>query len=189
MSDYPDLSKKKTSLETPSLRLAYLQQGQAKTIYEAWASDFMVTRYLTWYPHKEVHDTEKLLNHWLREYEDPLTERFGLYKKEGGELIGMIDVVQYDKKDRCPHIGYVLKRSEWNKGYMSEALGVFTDYLFSLGYPLVYIEAVDQNIGSNRVICKNGYRLIRSVVKPLSPVKKDTIITRNEYVKEGPNFR
>lgn len=188
MNDYPDLNKKKPSLETPSLILAYLREDQSETIFNAWASDSTVTRYLTWNPHKEVKETERLLRHWVRDYADPRNERFGLYKKENGELIGMIDIVCFEKEDDCPALGYVMKRSEWGHGYMTEALGAFADYLFSLGYPRLHISAMKDNIGSNRVICKNSFRLIRSSLRPLGPCKQDIILTRNDYVKDNPNL-
>ncbi len=98
MNNYPDLSKKKPSLETPSLILAYLRENQAETIFNAWASDSTVTRYLTWNPHEEVKETERLLRRWMRDYADPKNERFGLYKKEDGELIGIIDIVCFGKR-------------------------------------------------------------------------------------------
>lgn len=188
MNNYLDLSKKKQSLVTAHLVLAHLRDNQAEIIFNAWASDSMVTRYLTWNPHKEVKETEALLRRWMSDYENPKNERFGLYKKDGGRLIGMIDIVSFQKEDDCPSIGYVLKREEWGRGYMTEALRAFTDYLFSLGYPRVHISAVKDNIGSNRVICKNGYRLLRSSLQPLGPCKKDIVLMRNEYVKDNPSL-
>ena len=34
----------------------------------------------------------------MRDYADPKNERFGLYKKEDGELIGIIDIVCFGKR-------------------------------------------------------------------------------------------
>ncbi|MDO4198946.1 MAG: GNAT family protein, partial [Erysipelotrichaceae bacterium] len=99
-----------------------------------------------------------------------------------GELIGMIDVVGYI--DGCPNIGYVSGKKYWNKGYMSEALKALVDMLENKGFKKILIRADERNIGSNRVILKNGFKLIRKERQPLSEYKPE-MTTVNYYIKDN----
>ena len=67
----------------------------------------------------------------------------------------MIDVVDF--LEGVPVLGYCSGRAFWNNGYMTEALKAVRDELFSMGCGKIRIEAVAENIGSNRVIEKAGF--------------------------------
>ncbi len=158
--------------ELSSKRLHYrkIKDSDAKRIFDCWASDEEVTRYLTWYPHKSVEDTKKIVRMWLDDYEKEDCYRYGIELLGGADLIGMIDVIDY--LDGCPMIGYVLGKEYWNKGYMTEALKKICDYLFEEGFDKILIRADEDNIGSNKVIQKCGFdflytkRQIKSSFKP-----------------------
>lgn len=141
-------------LETKRLVLRKLNENDADSIFNNWAKDKEVTTYLTWAPHENIEITKELLNMWLEAYKDEKTHRFGIVLKDEDKLIGMIDVVNYI--DNCPEIGYVLSRTYWNQGIMTEACNKMIDYLFEQGFPTVYIKAYKDNIGSNKVIQKCG---------------------------------
>ena len=92
---------------------------------------------------------------WLEEEKNPKTIRYFITLKDNDEPYGAIDVVEYDNGN--PVIGYCLSRKLWNQGYMTEACTAFIDYLFSIGFKKILIEAMEDNIGSNRVIEKCGF--------------------------------
>lgn len=144
----------KLELETIRLMLRPFQKEDAETMFEGWASDPEVTKFLTWNPHENVEVTRQLLAFWEKEYEKPERLNFAIVLKENKRLIGGIDVVGYP--EGIPEIGYCLSRTYWNHGYMSEACRALLDYLFAQGYPEVAINAAEENIGSNRVIQKCG---------------------------------
>lgn len=56
-------------LETERLRLRALRPDDAQAIYDGWASDPEVTRYLTWNPHESTEQTQSIMDYWLAEYE------------------------------------------------------------------------------------------------------------------------
>ena len=147
-------------LKTDRLLLRKLRREDARRIYECWTSDPEVARYVTWEPHESPDVTQALVDQWLSDYARPDTYRWCICLLESDELIGMIDVVRY--RDGCPVIGYCSGRVYWNSGYMTEALRAVTRELFAAGYPTLLIEAVDENIGSNRVIEKNGFEFTGS---------------------------
>ena len=145
----------KNTLVTERLILRHFREGDAEAMFLNWASDPEVTKYVTWNTHPNVEVTKSIVNIWVSEYENPYTVRFAITIKATGELIGSIDVVHI--VDGVPEIGYCSSRKHWNKGYMTEACTAMIDYLFELGYKELFIEAMVDNIGSNRVIQKCGF--------------------------------
>lgn len=165
-------------LETERLLLRRIRREDAQRIFDCWASDPEVTRYLTWQPHASVAVTEAVMKRWLADYDKPDTYRYGIELRESGELIGMIDVVGYHHGN--PVIGYCSGRAYWGNGYMTEALKALCAALFEAGYSMIRIEAVRENIGSNRVIQKAGFRFANSREQPMSESKPE-IMTINSY--------
>ena len=165
-------------LETERLLLRHIRRDDAQRIFDCWASDPEVTRYLTWQPHASVAVTEAIVARWLADYDKPDTYRYGIELRETGELIGMIDVVGYHHGN--PVIGYCSGRAYWGNGYMTEALKALCAALFEAGYSMIRIEAVRENIGSNRVIQKAGFRFANSREQPMSESKPE-IVTINSY--------
>lgn len=165
-------------LSTERLTLRKLNKGDADFIFNNWANDPEVTKYMTWNAHKSIEDTKQILDLWLKEYKEPKTIRYGIVLKESNELIGAIDVVDYI--DNNPVVGYCLSRKYWNHGYMTEACKAVVDYLFVIGYKTVLIEADERNIGSNRVIEKVGFIFTHKETKKCSAIKPE-MITTNWY--------
>ena len=148
----------KCVLETQRLILRPWRIEDTEPFFHGWATDLEVTKYMTWSPHESIEVTKNLLAMWLEEYEKPERINFAIELKDTSELVGGIDVVSYD--EGIPTIGYMLKRDQWNKGYMTEACQCVLKHLFSLGYKSARIEAVAENIGSNKVIQKCGGVLV-----------------------------
>ena len=160
------------------LILRKLNIDDAESIFSNWASDPEVAKYLTWPAHTNIEQTKRILDLWIKEYENPKTYRYGIVLKHNNELIGIIDVV--DEINNCPEIGYCLARKYWNNGYMSEACKRFVQYLFDVGYQRILIEANENNIGSNRVIQKVGFTFTHKETKPCSRWKP-YLVTVNWY--------
>ena len=147
----------KKTLTTERLVLRKLKREDAEAMFRNWCSDPEVAKYTLWVAHESVETTIQLVDMWLKEENDEKTVRFVITLKGNDEPIGAIDVVHYH--DDVPEIGYCLSRKHWNKGYMTEACKALVDYLFELGYPKVLIRADVDNIGSNKVIEKCGFKL------------------------------
>ena len=147
-------------LETNRLILRPFNENDVYDIYNNWASDDEVTKYLTWNTHKSIADTSFILNLWLEQYEKPERINFGIVIKETNELIGGIDVVGYI--DNIPVIGYVISRKYWNNGYTTEACLKVLELLKTLGFEKVRIDAAVENTASNKVIVKCGGKFIET---------------------------
>ena len=164
----------KVTLETDRLILNPFEMSDAISMYNNWASDSEVTKYVTWNTHENVEVTKNILNTWTLQYEKPERINFAIRLKETLELIGGIDVVGYI--DGIPVIGYVLGRKFWNYGYMTEACKKVLDFLFSLGYEKVRIDALVENIASNKVIIKCGGEFVHTYKDYLKQKDKDVLI-------------
>lgn len=143
-------------IKTKRLILRKPMIEDAESMFNNWASDSEVTKFLTWNAHENIVVTNKVINRWIEEEKDPKTVRFVITLKDNGEPVGCIDVVDYI--DGNPEIGYCLSKKYWNQGLMTEACKAFVKYLFNKGFNKVLIKAVVENIGSNRVIEKCGFK-------------------------------
>ena len=170
-------------LKTERLLLRYITREDVPAIYEGWANDPEVARYVTWNAHEDISVTEKIKDFWLEENKKPDCYRYGIERLSDGALMGMIDVVGYHHGN--PVIGYCSGRKYWGNGYMTEALKAVTEELFSDGYETIRIGAVKENIGSNRVIQKAGFEFVGSREEQISEIKPE-IMTINSYHLKKP---
>lgn len=92
--------------------------------------------------------------------------------------LGMIDIFDYDPKDRRAAIGIlIVEEKERKKGYGSEVLTLICDYCFlHLGMHQVYANIAANNTESIRLFEKNGFEKVG--------VKKDWILVKGEFKDE-----
>ena len=173
----------KTTLKTNRLILRPWTINDASNMFYGWVNDPEVTKYMTWNPHKNIEETKSLLSMWVDEYKDPKRINFAIVLKDTNTLVGGIDVVRYE--DDTPVIGYNLAKKYWNNGYMTEACKCVLEYLFSLGYKQVKIDAAVDNIGSNRVIQKCGGVLVDTFMDKLE--LKNCLLLINSYIVKNNN--
>lgn len=126
----------------------------APVIFETYAQDPEVTRYLAWTPHKSVLETRKFLSISLQLWRVRKDFTYGVTLKENGSLIGTFGLHPMKLK---VEVGYALARPYWGKGYMTEALRAVIDWAFA--QPDIFrVQAFCdvENIGSARVMEKSG---------------------------------
>ncbi len=158
-------------LITPRLVLRRFYEADAPAMYEHWASDPAVTRYLRWPPHESAAATAGLLRQWVQDYARRETYQWGITLRQEGTLIGSISLMQSESSDAAPwqaagldfsdgiwEPGYCVGRRWWGSGYTTEALGAVCGYWFEQvgGSWLACCHAV-QNPASGRVMLKNGF--------------------------------
>ena len=117
-------------IETERLILRPFAMEDAEAMFRNWASDPLVTEYLTWEPHRTVEDTRGIISLWISEYEKGDAFNWAIELKGESEPIGSIGVVSVDDRVDAAEIGYCLGRAYWGKGMMPEALCTVVDYLF-----------------------------------------------------------
>ncbi|MCE8440890.1 GNAT family N-acetyltransferase [Rhodovulum sulfidophilum] len=114
------------------LRRVNLDDAQA--IFDSYATDAEVTRFLGWTPHQSVAETTAFLKIAAAEWDSgkgfPLV---AFDRRQPAELVGMFH----------PHLighrvsyGYVLRASAWGKGCASEVMGWLVDH--ALSHPSIH---------------------------------------------------
>lgn len=172
------------TLYTDRLILRPFELEDAQAMFDGWASDPEVTKYLTWPAHTSVEITKRIVLHWVADYDKPERLNFAIVLKESGELIGGIDVVGYLDDRKTPVIGYNLARAHWGQGYMTEACRRVLAYLFEQGYEQVRIDAEVDNTASQRVIEKCG-GIWFAVEEDERPLKGDRVWVNRYLVRPG----
>ena len=148
------------TIETKRLILRRFRLEDAEDMYNNWASDPEVSKFLTWPPHESVDFTRELLKGWIEEYEDGSYFNWVMENKETGHAIGNISVVQFKEKAQAAEIGFCMSRAYWGQGYMPEALTAVMDYLFDVvGLNRVAACHDSNNPKSGRVMEKAGMKL------------------------------
>lgn len=147
-------------IETERLILRRFELSDARAMYDNWASDGEVTKYLTWPTHADVSVTERILGEWVPQYEENNCYRWAItVKKNGPEPIGSIDVCHWRGDGDVPEIGYCMGRRWWHMGIMTEALGAVIDFLFErVGVPRIVARHDVNNPHSGGVMRKCGMK-------------------------------
>jgi ribosomal-protein-alanine N-acetyltransferase len=150
-----------TNLGTKTLRgerllLRRFTLDDAPAMFENWASDGEVTKYLTWPTHQNMEDSKAVLSDWVPKYDED--DGFYLWAIAlDGVVIGSISVVDSSDKIEKAEIGYCIGRSWWGRGVMTGALGLVIDYLFrEVSVNRIYARHDPRNAGSGKVMQKCG---------------------------------
>lgn len=125
-------------IETERLVLRPFVLEDAQAMYDNWASDDEVTRFLTWPTHESVEVTRQVVRGWTQLPPD----RYEWCVEIGGEPMGSLGTVHTDEETGTIEIGYCLSRKCWGQGYMPEAVRAVIRFLFD-------------TVGANRIIAKH----------------------------------
>ena len=147
-------------LETPRLSLRKFTVDDARAMYENWACDPEVTKFLTWPPHGSVAVTEQVLKSWVDGYGRDDFYQWAIVPKELGDApIGSISVVSHNDEVGIAHVGYCIGRRWWHQGLTSQALQAVIDFLFDeVGAQRVESRHDPDNPHSGGVMRKCGMR-------------------------------
>jgi len=117
-------------LETDRLILRPFRMEDARAMFDNWASDPEVTKFLSWSAYSSIEDACAILNIWLKSYERPDFYQWAIVEKNLGQPIGSISVVNSDDQVEMAEIGFCIGKRWWRQGIMPEALKAVIRYLF-----------------------------------------------------------
>lgn len=132
-------------LETKRIILRQFEIEDAQGMFDNWASDEEVTKYLSWPAHENIDISKEYIKSIITEYEEVNTYHWGIEIKEIKQVIGGISVVRRNDNVESVHIGYSIGSKWWNKGITSEALSAVIDYLM-------------KEVKVNRIECRHDTR-------------------------------
>ena len=144
---------------TERLILRPFTEDDAEAVFNNWASDDEVTKYLTWPTHSSVDVSREYVSYCIQQYTKPSRYQWGIELKNTHKLIGNISVVSSIEELECMELGWVIGRAYWGNGYMPEAAAKVIDVLFDeVGANCVYAGHDVNNPKSGRVMQKIGMR-------------------------------
>lgn len=94
------------TLRTNRLTLRRFTVEDANLMFENWANDTRVTRYLTWPAHTSPVFTKQLLESWCAEYEKPDFYNWAICLDN--QPIGNISAVEISERDESAALGYCI---------------------------------------------------------------------------------
>ena len=140
-------------IDTSRLVLRQFEASDAQAMFDNWASDPEVTRFLTWEPHESVDASSAILDEWVRSYARPDFYQWAIELRELGQPVGAISVVNVNESVSSFEIGYCIGRRWWRQGITSEALLAVIDYLFAeVGALRICADHDSRNPNSGRVM-------------------------------------
>src|SRR4051812_31420506 len=106
-------------LETSRLILRRPHVSDAAAIFERYASDPEVTRYLSWPTHRSVHETEAFCKHCDETWGRLPAGAYLIEDRHSRQLLGGTGLAFTEA--RIATTGYVLAKDAWNQGFATEA--------------------------------------------------------------------
>ena len=149
--------KAPTEIETDRLLLRKPKDEDAAAIFDRYAGDREVCRYLAWPMHRSIDDTKAFVefseSQWKRWPAGP----FLIFDRSDGELLGSTGL-GFELPHRAS-TGYVLARNYWGNGYATEALVAMRDTASGLGVVRLFAYCHPDHRPSARVLEKAGFTL------------------------------
>ena len=79
------------TLETSRLILRKFNENDYIKMFDNWANDEKVTKYVSFNPHKNYNETKQIINEWINEYSNG-SYNWVVELKDNHEIIGNISV-------------------------------------------------------------------------------------------------
>ena len=181
------------NLETERLILRKFKIEDAEYMYNNWAGDSEVTKYLSWQTHPNIEKSKEIIKSWIENYSKNDFYNWAIVLKENNQAIGSIGAAKNDDSIEMVHIGYCISKKYWNKGITSEAFERIIKFFFE-EVKLNRIESChnEKNIYSGKVMIKCGLKkegILRDALKDNSGITDCLIysILRREYLKNENN--
>ena len=136
----------------------------APAIFERYAADAEVTRFLGWPRHRSVDDTEAFLRFCAQEWERWPAGPYLIFSRADGQLLGGTGLTFQTREEAMT--GYVLARDAWGRGYASEALVAMIEVARQTG--VVHLRALchPDHPASQHVLEKCGFVLDDPPTRP-----------------------
>ena len=151
----PRFLKPPETLDTERLHFRRLVASDARVIFERWAQDTDVTRYLVWRPHAAISESVAHAERCEKAWTEGAEFTWILEDRRSGAVVGSI--AAHPEEHRVA-LGYLTAPTEWGKGYMTEAAAALaTWFLEQPEVHRVWAVCDVDNRASARVLEKAGF--------------------------------
>lgn len=147
------------ALEGKGICFEPLSTDDTQAVHD-YASDPNVKRFIGWPLMKTMEDTRNYIEELMRREEAGTHLYASVVLKDTREHIGTVMVFGFDHEAKHAEIGYVFNPKYWGNGYCTEAAAMMENFLFdTLNLRKLHARVVNANIGSCRVLEKNGFEV------------------------------
>jgi RimJ/RimL family protein N-acetyltransferase len=155
---------KKAPLEVETARLVMRRPraADAQAIFDRYASDREVTRFMAWPTHLTINDTYAFLTFSDSEWGRWPAGPYLIYSRADGRMLGSTGYA-FEVRDRAI-TGYILARDAWGHGYATESLRAMVDLAPQLGLRRLSAAVHASHTPSARVLEKCGF--VRDALLP-----------------------
>lgn len=143
------------SIETARLVLRRPTDADVEPMFERYASDPEVTRFVGWPTHQSAEDTRLFLEFAYAEWDRWPAGPYVIASRDDGSIVGSTGLA-FETSYRAA-TGYVLSRSAWGRGYATEALAAVTVLAPTLGVQRLYAVCHVDHRASAHVLEKCGF--------------------------------
>lgn len=140
--------------ETERLVARPALMDDAAVVFDHYASDPTVAKYMTWRPHGSINETLEFLRRCEQAWSDGSAFPWSLWLKDSGEFAGLVEI---RVRSSAVDLGYALSQRWWRQGLMSEALTSLVTW--ALAQPeifRVWATCDVENVASARVLERVG---------------------------------
>jgi len=117
-------------IETKRIILRKTEYIDAQSVFDNWISDERVTNNRVNAAHKSISETVERVAMIVSGYKIKEFCYWGIELKESHELIGEIDLYNFDQSTGNCEVSYSIGYKWWNQGYGTEALTAIVDFSF-----------------------------------------------------------
>lgn len=149
---------KTPTFETERIIIRPLKISDAESVYNNWATDCDVLKYLRWNAHQSIDATIQ----WLKQEEESGVEKDDNYQwifvnKETGEIFGS-GCLSYNEEQKMFEIGYAIMKKCWNQGLTTEAARAMIHFAVKeLKQTKFFAVHAKENYASGKVLEKIGF--------------------------------
>jgi [ribosomal protein S5]-alanine N-acetyltransferase len=142
------------TLETPHLLLRVPLLSDVDSIFQKYAQDEEVTKFLVWKPHVNINLTKEFVHRCIKCWQDKIAFPWVVVRKVDNELVGMIELrIDNYRTD----LGYVIAREYWGNGYATEITKTVIKWAITQESIFrVWATCDIENLASARVLEKAG---------------------------------
>ena len=177
-------------LHTPRLVLRRFRMEDAPLYFQNVTSRPEVTRYMLWETHRQLSETEAVIQTVLDRYASGSSYRWCIALAENDIPIGAIELLRFDEEKEGCSFAYMIGCDHWGKGYGTEALQEVLKFAFEdMALQAVTADHMAANPASGQVMQKAGMTFFRDLpgkyVKNGQPMDaREYRITREDWLQK-----
>jgi ribosomal-protein-alanine N-acetyltransferase len=138
------------------LSIRPVQRDDASAIYNVFSKS-EVCEFYDLSPYSDLSQSIEQIEKWLRNYELGRQIRYAIC--EADEVIGTCGLYSIYRHQNRANLGYDLLPSKWNRGYMTDALGLFLELCFEeWNFHRIQALVLPENGSSIKLLSKIGFK-------------------------------